>query len=133
MSEHAADLLSSKAIQRMAQEFAHRLGVIDVSIHDCPQGDGSPYIEVTDAYYFVVEERGVELKRRKTVDPDELLYWILDSVTFSFSSNFEVKHRKLGEDSRRQLFSKQEALLAQLAPHWGRRKAEENQRGPLSV
>lgn len=118
-----------ETIRRIVSDYARRINAPDVSVFSAPRGDGSPYIEVADdAYYFVIEERGTELHRRRTTDLDELLYWIFDHVTSSLSSDFELRHRKPGEDSRRQLFCKHEALLAQLSPHWGERKAEEHRR-----
>ena len=110
-----------------AKDYADRIGIRDLTIADSPRGDGSPYIEVSDAYYFVVEERGLELERRKTSDVDELLYWVFDGVTFTIASSFELRNRKLGEDSRRQLFSKQEALLNLASEAWSHRKGHEHQ------
>jgi hypothetical protein len=116
-----------QTLRRIVSDYARRINASDVSVFGTPQGDGSPYIEVAnDAYYFVIEERGIELDRRRTADLDELLYWIFDGVTFSISSDFELRHRKSDEDSRRQLFCKHESLLAQLSPHWGERKVEEH-------
>jgi hypothetical protein len=103
-----------------------------VSVFGIPHGDGSPYIEAVDGtYYFVVEERGIEYERRRTVDLGGLLYWIFEGVTFSLSCDFELRHRRPDEDFQRQLFSKQEALLTQLSPNCGDRKAEEHRRIPM--
>jgi hypothetical protein len=82
--------------------------------------DGTPHIEVGSRYHFVVFER------RTTDDLDELLYWIFDGVTFSMASNFEVKHRRPGEDSRRQLFAKQIEFLERLSPEWAARQDAEH-------
>ncbi|UYY78853.1 immunity 63 family protein [Sphingomonas sp. R1] len=110
----------------MVKKYGSQIGVPDIALLGTPRGDGSPYVEVSDAYYFVVEERGVELERRKTDDLDELLYWIFDGVTFSISCDFELRNRKPGEDPRRQLFAKQEALLSQLSTRWSARKLDEH-------
>ena len=112
----------------MVKEYGSQIGVPDTALFATPRGDGSPYVEVSDAYYFIVEERGIELERRKTDDADELLYWIFDGVTFSMSSDFELRNRKPGEDPRRQLFAKHEALLGQLSAQWRERKQEEHTR-----
>jgi hypothetical protein len=77
-----------------------------------------PHIEIDGLYHFVVVERGHELERRTTTDLDELLFWIFDSVTFSLASGYEVRNRKPLEDSRRLLFGKQVALMAQLDERW---------------
>ena len=81
-----------------------------------------PHIEVDQrGLHFVVVERGQEQERRMTNDPSELAYWIFETVTFSMASDFELHHRKEGEDCRRILFSKQEELLAQLDSSWRNR------------
>jgi len=98
-----------------------------LTIDSAPRGDGSPYIEISDAYHFVVEERGLELERRKTSDLDELLYWVFDGVTFTVASSFELRNRRPNEDSRRQLFAKQEELLNLASEAWGRRKEVEHE------
>jgi hypothetical protein len=88
--------------------------------------DGSPHVEVSDGlYYFVVTERGYELQRRSTHDGDELLYWLLEGVTFTLAGDFEVNHRVPGQDCRRLLFAKQLELLRGLDPAWEQRRARE--------
>ena len=119
------DLSSIRAI---AAKYGLQIGLAETPLFGTPQGDGSPYVEIGDAYYFVVEERGIELERRETNDIDELLYWIFDGVTFSMSSDFELRNRRPGEDSRRQLFANQEELLGQLSGAWRERKQEEHKR-----
>ncbi|UZW57322.1 immunity 63 family protein [Sphingobium sp. JS3065] len=116
------------SIRTMVQEYGSQIGMSNTPLFGTPQGDGAPYVVVSDAYYFIVEERGIELERRKTNDIDELLYWIFCGVTFSMASDFELRNRKPGEDSRRQLFAKQEALLGQLSAQWRERKLEEHRR-----
>ncbi|MEN3748509.1 Imm63 family immunity protein [Sphingomonas sp. HF-S3] len=88
--------------------------------------DGTPHIEAGSRYHFVVCERGNEFERRTTDDLDDLLYWIFDGVTFSMASNFEVKHRRTGEDTRRQLFAKQIEYLERLSPEWAARQEAEH-------
>ncbi len=85
-----------------------------------------PHIEVSadGAMHWVVCERGVEQDRRRTHDPDELLYWIFESVTFSMACDFEVSHRIANEDFRRQLFAHQLGLLGTLHAGWRERRIE---------
>ena len=119
------DLLDVPTIQRRVKALAGRLGRSDLTIRSSSTQDGSPHIEVDDSYSFVVCERGVELQRRKTTDLDELLFWILENVTSNLAWNYELQHRRDGEDSRRQAFAKQVELLSLLSPDWGdRQKAE---------
>ena len=120
-----ADIPSIREIVRSA---AARAGIAGAEIATIPAGDGTPYIEVDAAYRFVVEERGIELERRSTCDLDELLYWILDTISFSAACDWELRYRREGEDARRQLFARQQALLAAMAPDWARRKAAEHAR-----
>lgn len=92
--------------------------------------DGAyPHIEVdrNGQLYYVIVERGQELKRDFAVDMDDLLYRIFADVTFSMAVNFELKHRIEGEDSRRQMFAKQEELLGMLSGNWKQRQANEHQ------
>lgn len=95
--------------------------------YDSPLGDATPFIEIVrGAFHFVVSERGTEFERRVTRDLDELLYWVFTGVTFELASTWEVAHRRPGEDSRRQLFARQEELLGSRSPAWAERCREEH-------
>jgi len=87
--------------------------------------DGAhPHIEV-DTYgqlYYVVVERGEQLKKDLALDIDDLLYKVFIDISFTMACNFEVHHRIDGEDVRRQIFSKQLDLLSKLNPEWKIRK-----------
>ncbi|MGQ4584263.1 Imm63 family immunity protein [Lysobacter sp. F60174L2] len=88
--------------------------------------DGSPHVEfVNGKYNYVVTERGFEFERRIAQSEDELLYWFIGGVTANIASQFELENRIPGEDSRRQLFAKNLALLARLDPQWANRKQSE--------
>ena len=87
--------------------------------------DGSPHVEVRDTYHFVIRERGIELSRRRTSDLEELFYWIMEWLASSMSWDYELRHRRKGEDPRRQGFAKQCELLAALSPEWAERKRAE--------
>ena len=91
--------------------------------------DGAhPHIEIdgSDRLYYVVVERGQELKRDLAGDTNDLLYGIFAGITFSMACNFEAKHRIPNEDFRRQLFAKQEELLGMLNEEWRIRKQKEH-------
>jgi hypothetical protein len=79
-----------------------------------------PHIEIDNrgAYHYVIIERGEELERKSTKILDELLYWIFANITFSMSSDFELKNRIEEKDSRRMMFNKQEVLIGILNPEW---------------
>ena len=91
-----------------------------------PRHDGGPHVERDgDAYYYVVSERGHELERRVTGDPEELLYWLVSDLASAMASEYELAHRRVGEDSRRQLFDKHVELLALANGSWSQRKRAE--------
>src|SRR4051812_13048892 len=108
------DLLDHSALQKRVGELASRLGVSDFTIRRDSRGEGT-HVEISDAYHLISSERGRELEHRTTSDLDELLYWIFRSLTFSMSWDYEVRHRREGEDSRRQAFAKQIELIGILS------------------
>ena len=126
MQDAVTPRVNLNRIRTIVKEYGSLIGVPTASVFAAPRGDGSPYIEIGDAYQFVVEERGIELERRKTSDLDELLYWLFDGITFSIAFDYELFHRRISEDSRRQLFAKQEALLGQISAEWRDRKQAEH-------
>jgi hypothetical protein len=80
---------------------------------------GRPHIESgRDALHYVVVERGEELTRQNTTDPNTLLEWVFEHVSFSMASTWELAHRNPEEDFRRLLFAKQLVLLDILHPRW---------------
>jgi hypothetical protein len=86
-----------------------------------------PHVETNaNGYHWVVVERGTEFERRTTWDPDELLYWIFESVTFSMAVKYELQHRVSGKDPRRMFFRKQEELLGILDKSWEKRSQQEH-------
>lgn len=120
-------LLSLSAIEERVRRLAERLGAVDQLLtFGTSRHDGTPHLEVGDAYYFVVCERGSEFQRRATTDLDELLFWVFSSVSFSLAVDWEVNHRHDWEDPRRQMFAKQIELLSALSPEWAAREAEQH-------
>ncbi|MDR3680383.1 MAG: Imm63 family immunity protein [Flavipsychrobacter sp.] len=91
--------------------------------------EGWPHIEETanGQFDWVVIERGQEMDRYFAADLNDLLYKIFSSVTSNMAGDFEVRHRIKGEDSRRQRFAKQEALLLILNPEWCERTKQYHQ------
>ena len=93
---------------------------------ESPSHDGSPHIEYEGSdLCYVVTERGTEHERRRTKNPDEILFWLLSDVTFEMACVFELKHRRQDEDFRRQLFAKHLDLLGALNPEWRAQKEQE--------
>jgi hypothetical protein len=83
-----------------------------------------PHIEYDGVqFHFVVVERGREIERVSSPDPDVILYKVFEAVTFSMAGDYEVRHRRINEDTRRQLFETQLKLLGRLSDAWQRRAA----------
>lgn len=78
-----------------------------------------PHVESgREQLHYVVVERGQELDRRSTPDPNVLLWWIFEAVTFSIATDWESRRRNPSEDFRRRLWAKQLVLLHELNPIW---------------
>lgn len=124
------DLLPLGAIEAQVRTIALRLTAPDAVLPTFGRSDhdGRPHVEVGEAYDVVVCERGSELERRSTLSLDELFYWIFEFATFGLAVRHEGRHRRSGEDVRRQLFAKQVELLATLDGRWGERRAGEHAR-----
>ena len=90
----------------------------NLKIYNFPQPDGTPYIQILDKYYYIIEERGCEFERRVTENEDQLYYWIMSDVVFSMASKFELDHRIDSKDNRRILFSRELQLMANLSQVW---------------
>lgn len=89
------------------------------------QHDGSPHIECFEGeFHYVVTERGSEHERRKTSDPEDLLFWLVSDLTWEMAAEWEVRHRIKGEDFRRQLFRKDIELMSSISQDWACRKKE---------
>lgn len=73
----------------------------------------SVYVDNT-GYHYVVMERGKINKIIESVEIDDIIYTIFESITFSLASEYEASHRRIGEDSRKQLWEKQLELLGKI-------------------
>ena len=68
---------------------------------------GVPHVEFSSGeYHYIVTERGLDLSRRSTDDPNEILYWMLYDLTFWMGVAFEFKNRVEGPDARRMIFAR---------------------------
>ena len=84
-----------------------------------------PHIEVHDAYHYVVVERGEELRRDTTIDLNELLYWVFQSITHDMASSYAAARHPPANGFRRAMFRRQLQLLGFLDAGWSaRRRAE---------
>jgi hypothetical protein len=89
-----------------------------------PNDEAHPFLEVDDAYHYVIRERGSENGRQTTRDLDELLYWILENQTWAVAMSFAVHHKVAGQDFRRPLFRHQVELLGRISPDMRARGAK---------
>src|SRR6266849_5777610 len=99
-------------VQDRVEDLCRRLGVVSSSVVGFyPTGEGT-YIDGNGGEYELVDvERGLETRRKRTSDIDELLYWIFKRATFGIAMRFEMNHRIEGQDFRRQLFRYQLELI----------------------
>lgn len=81
-----------------------------------------PHIETHgNEYHWVVVERGKELKRDKTTDLNEFLYWVFEYITFNMACTLELENRIENQDFRIQLFEIQENLISKINPKYQER------------
>lgn len=79
--------------------------------------DGSPHVEFLDGeFQHVVTERGLELERRRTSDIREILYWLLNDLTFWMAVKWEFTNRVESQDCRRLIFAHQVELMRRASP-----------------
>lgn len=87
-----------------------------------PNSWADPYIEVQgDEYHYFAGDRGLEVMREKTLDADEINFWISRDYTRWLASRYELRHRSSSEDSRRQWMGLHVQLLARVNPAWAQR------------
>lgn len=114
------------AIRERVEELAGQIGASSDSLPTFGRSeDARAHIEVErdGRMAWVVDERGAEIERRATLDRDELLYWIFESVTWLMA--YQEARGAPGDDFRRILFSRQLELLRRLKSEWRDRMATE--------
>jgi hypothetical protein len=111
-------------LAEVEKEITQRADIIGALASELPSygvsfDGGRPHIEVTsEAYHFIVLDRGQKVKHVSSPDLDEILYLVFDSATFQMASTFELNHRVIGKDPRRILWKRQLGLLRQLSMQW---------------
>ena len=125
---------SSPSIDTVRDAFVRPTAGLDAH-PSCKQFDTSPtdngeahaeHRGSTVAY--AITERGREVERRETADPDELLYWLVSDVARDAAQRYELRHRQPGVDSRRLYFQQLVELLSRLRPEWGEPTRQEYER-----
>lgn len=129
---------NSESLSDLAKKFDAMVSRLNVGpyykrFHTTPQNDGSPHIELSsEGFDLVVTERGSEIGRKSRLSADEVLYCLLEGITFHMATEYELRHRVVGADGRRVWFTYQEELMARLNPDWGTRLKSRHQQILLS-
>jgi hypothetical protein len=119
------------AIDELELQFQQIVQDMDVhpdvkQFHRYPQQDGTAHIEaIAGEFHYVVTERGQELSRIKSANPDDILYWLVRVVTCTVAQNYELHHRDENRDGREIWMPYHVQLLAAIHPEWGDRQAAE--------
>ncbi len=111
--------------RRLAEKIGAPKSWIPV-VRSGPNDKASSWLEMnaegTEIYWFSLDDwRGTKIFHEWTNNPKEMIYFILEHLTFSIAVDYELKHRVKGQDSRHILYAKQEELLEGLNPAWGER------------
>ena len=124
----------SPSLDTIRDDFVRLTAALDAHasckvFDDSPTDNGKAHAEQRGGTFaYVVTERGQELERRETRDPDELLYWLVSDVARDAAQRYEGNHRQPGADFRRLYFQQHVELLSQLRPEWGERTRQEYER-----
>lgn len=119
MRDHAAE---EDVRQRVAAAVARLPRSRAAYVADTDDRDaGYPFFRVEDGrHLYLARERGRETLRRETDDPDTLAMWVVQDAARQLAIDHEARHRRRGEDSRRQWFARWVALMTRVDPAWGR-------------
>jgi hypothetical protein len=92
-----------------------------------PQHDGSCHCEYDGTTYsYITSERGELFDQQRTIDADELLFWLVAGMTRSMANDYELAHRDANSnvDSRLAMFDHHVALLAKVNEPWSVRQRQ---------
>ncbi len=114
-------------LRKKYQRLAKKLGAPEAfhKFYESAQHDGNPHVEYEgNEFIYVVTERGMRYKERRSTNQNEILYWLVADVTWAMASSYELRNRIAGQDFRRQLFAKDIELMENIDPAWGQRKRD---------
>lgn len=123
-------MLTLDSIKSRFYELSRQVDSPNATFRTTPGHDGSAHCEVDDvAYHYVVTERGQEIERRSSSDPDEMLYWLISDVTWGMAINYELQNRETAStkriDGRRVWMPYHVELLQKVDQQWADRKQAE--------
>lgn len=87
--------------------------------------EGASIYVSNSKYYYVIMERGKINKKYESENLDHILYPLFESITFSLACDYELKHRRDDEDSRKQIWEKQLKLLGKIDARFEKKCEEE--------
>lgn len=88
-----------------------------------PQATGGPYVnEHNGVYVYRVAEKGVVFEERRTHDPDEVLFWLMQGIVFQMACQYELNNRVGGTDPRYVIFQREIELFSKMKPEWAERQ-----------
>jgi hypothetical protein len=104
-----------------AQEIARYAKTLGISVYEFPTEELPPeghFVSLAkNALQYGYTERGTD-RCTNPKDVDELLFLVAKDVTWKLASDWELKNRIKGEDSRKQLFSRHVELMTSLNKDW---------------
>jgi hypothetical protein len=122
-------MLTLSEIEAQVNQLAQKIGAPQniLPTYGYSEQTARPHVEVSPVvYYYVIAERGQEISRYTAFEIDELFYKIFSDVTFTLSTEYELKHRVENRDCRRLIFQHQIELLSLLSSQWAEKEAQEH-------
>ncbi len=111
----------------LCQILEANFGKISNDFHLLPEINNSnydalPFIEIwQNVYYYVCLEREVEVFRKQTTDLNELVYMVMENLTFKMSWDWAKLQSNLNTDLRISAFAKQVELMGTINLEYGHR------------
>ncbi len=121
-------------VKEIEKKYYQCAAIIDapkayLHFYTTPQYNGGYYVDYEgDELLYILSERGTIEEIKRTKNPDEILFWLLSSLTFEMAANFELNNRRPNEDSRIQLFAKQEELMSMINVDWAAELKKQNEK-----
>lgn len=117
--------MSLERLRQRAEALSAQLGApriiwpeIDGKTHE---GRLGVLRSVFGEYSIVYAERGVDRVELKTRSEDEVLEHLISNLAWTLAVDHEMKHRRVGEEARRQIFELHAAMLDKVDPAWAER------------
>jgi hypothetical protein len=100
-----------------------------LNFSETPLQDGGAHIEYEgNELLYVRTERGSRYDEKRTRNPDDILFWLLSDLVFTMAVEFEHQNRNPNENSRIQLFAKEEELMAKINNDWANELKMKNEK-----